>query len=134
MKGAHPVDTSEDILQKARLMLKEEIGRLQQELEVLKKREEQLDKILGTPGPAAGRKRISSAIIEILEKSPYPLSTREIVERFKSTGIPQRAKNPYNSIQALLHHLKKSNPPKVVQDPITRKWSLSPKAHQPQEN
>ncbi len=128
------MDTSEDILQKARLMLKEEISCLQQELEILKKRQEQLDKMLGTPGPTAGRQSISSAIIEILERSPHPLSTREIVERFKNTGIPQRAKNPYNSVQALLHHLKKSNPPKVVQDPVTRKWSPAPKAHQPQEN
>ena len=86
------MDTSEDILQKARLMLKEEISCLQQELEILKKRQEQLDKMLGTPGPTAGRQSISSAIIEILERSPHPLSTREIVERFKNTGIPQRAK------------------------------------------
>ncbi|NLA59308.1 MAG: hypothetical protein GX855_10465 [Firmicutes bacterium] len=124
--------TSEDILQKARLMLREEIGRLQQELQALKKRQEQLDKILGTPGPVAGRQSISRAIMEILETSPYPLSTREIVEKFQTTGIPQRAKNPYNSIQALLHHLKKSDPPRVVQDPVTRKWSPLPNAHPPQ--
>jgi len=128
------VDTSEDILQKARLMLKEEFSRLQQELQTLKKRQEQLDKILGAPGPASSRQSISSAIIEILERSTRPLSTREIVESFEATGIPQRAKKPYNSIQALLHHLKKSDPPRVFQDPVTRKWSAAPQAHLQLEN
>jgi len=123
------VDTSEDILQKARLMLNEEIYRLQQELQILKRRQEQLDKILGTPPTAVGRQSISRAIVEILANSPHPLSTREIVDKFQSTGIPQRAKNPYNSIQALLHHLKKCNPPKVVQDPVTRKWALPSGTH-----
>ena len=66
------MDTSEDILQKARLMLNEEIYRLQQELQILKRRQEQLDEILGTPPTAVGRQSISRAIVEILANSPHP--------------------------------------------------------------
>lgn len=116
------MDRSEDILLKAHQTLKEEIHQLQTELRTLKKRLAQLDKMLGTPSQTPRHPTVSAALVGILEASPHPLSTQEIVQRFQVLGIPQRAKNPYNSIQALLHHLKKSTPPKVMQDPVTGKW------------
>jgi len=117
------MDRSEDVLVRAREMLKEEICRLQHDLRALKKRLAQLDKILGTSPSTHQRQTISEGLIGILESSPHPLSTQEVAQRFHALNIPQRAKNPYNSIQALLHHLKKTSPPRVIQDPITGKWS-----------
>ena len=116
------MDRSEDILLKARQALKEEINRLQTDLRTLKKRLAQLDKILGSSPQAPRHPTVSEALVGILESSPHPLSTQEVAHRFEPLGIPQRAKNPYNSIQALLHHFKKATPPKVIQDPITGKW------------
>jgi hypothetical protein len=123
MKGEASMDRSEDILFKARQILKEEIVVLQQDLTTLKKRLAQLDKILGASGQVPRPQTISEALIGILESSPHPLSTQEVVQRFQALSIPQRAKNPYNSIQALLHHLKKATSPKVIQEPLTGKWS-----------
>ncbi|NMB44806.1 MAG: hypothetical protein GX998_00170 [Firmicutes bacterium] len=118
------MDKSEDILFKARQMLNDEIIQLQHDLRTLKKRLAQLDKILGAPTQTPRRQTISEALIGILAAAnPHPLSTQEVVQQFQALGIHQRAKNPYNSIQALLHHLKKSTPPKVIQDPVTGKWS-----------
>lgn len=116
------MDRSEDILSNARQMLQEEINILQQNLHVLKKRLAQLDKILGSSATNAPTRTISDALIDILQSSPEPLATADIVQRFRALGISQRAKNPHNSIQALLHHLKKATPPKVFQDLATGKW------------
>ncbi len=116
------MDRSEDILSNARQMLQEEINVLQQDLHVLKKRLAQLDKILGNSTAKAPTRTISETLIDILRSSPEPLATADIVQRFQALGISQRAKNPHNSIQALLHHLKRATPPKVHQDPATGKW------------
>lgn len=117
------MDRSEDILLKARQTLREETNQLQTELRTLKKRLAQLDKMLGASPQAPRHPTISDALVGILEASHRPLSTQEIVQSVQALGIPQRAKNPYNSIQALLHHLKRTTPSKVVQDPVTGKWS-----------
>mgnify|MGYP000885567209 FL=1 len=116
------MDRSEDILLKARQTLKEEINRLQTELRTLRKRLAQLDKMLGASPQIPRHPTISDALVGILEASHRPLSIQEIVQRFQALGIPQRAKNPYNSIQALLHHLKRTTPSKVVQDSATGRW------------
>ncbi|NLJ86118.1 MAG: hypothetical protein GX322_06725 [Firmicutes bacterium] len=116
---------SDEILIKARDLLKDEIEKRQQELRTLKNRLCQLDRILGTPLDNRPSKTISDALIDILRSSSEPLSTLEIAQQFRTLGIPQRAKNPYSSIQALLHHLKKSEHPKVWQDPVTGKWSAT---------
>ena len=116
------MDRSEDILLKARQMLQDEIEDLQQDLRVLKKRLAQLDKILAAPVTSPSSRTISDTLVDILQSSPESLPIVEVVQKFQALGISQRAKNPYNSIQALLHHLKKTNPPRVHQDPAG-KWS-----------
>lgn len=120
------MENSEDIhLEKARKALDEEINRLRRELKIRTKKLAQLDKILQIQATSKNSKNLSEHVIEILQESDKPLSAAEITERLYTRNVHQRAKNPQNSVQALLHHLKKKPGAPVIQDPQTRKWSAA---------